>query len=126
MRIVIIFILFIAPFFCFSKSYYIGNAAMLHHLKLKAGDTVVLKNGIWKNQDLHFKGEGTPKSSILLKAETDGKVYLEGNSNLKIDGTYLTVTGLQFTNGYSLKADVVIFTPTSKYCRLTKFYDYQL
>ena len=78
-----------------------------------------MKNGEWKDAQLNFKGSGTEKQPIVLQAETGGMVKLIGNSNLRIDGSWLVVEGLAFEKGYSLKDDVIIFSKTSSNCRLT-------
>ncbi|MGE6220729.1 polysaccharide lyase 6 family protein [Nubsella zeaxanthinifaciens] len=99
--------------------YTVSSATELNALNLAAGDKVIMKNGDWKSQQVNFKGKGTAEKPITLVAETKGSVILSGNSNLKIDGEWLTVDGLSFKNGFSLKDDVLIFTKTSSNCRLT-------
>lgn len=69
--------------------------------KAKAGDDIVLKNGTYTNIKIEFYGEGIQAQPITLRAETPGKVFIEGNSNLQIGGTYLVVKDLHFRNGYS-------------------------
>ncbi len=101
-----------------AKDYKIKSAKELSALVLNPGDKVILLEGDWKDQQLVFKGNGTEKSPIILAAEKPGKVKLSGNSNLKIDGTWLRVEGLLFTDGYSLKDDVILFTAASSYCSL--------
>jgi poly(beta-D-mannuronate) lyase len=102
----------------FGKEYKISSAADLASLQLKPGDRVILKSGDWKDQELIFKGSGTEKLPILLIAEKAGQ-KLTGNSNLKIDGEWLVVDGLFFTDGYSAKEDVIRFSDRSQNCRLT-------
>lgn len=70
-------------------------------MNAKAGDDIVLKNGIYKDIKIEFFGEGIEVQPITLRAETPGKVFIEGNSNLQIGGTYLIVKDLHFRNGYS-------------------------
>lgn len=77
--------------------------------KLKAGDSVVLANGVWNNFEISFKGEGTKKKPITLKAQTKGKVLLTGQSNLKLSGKHLVVSGLVFKDGYSPSNAVIAF-----------------
>ena len=60
----------------------------------KAGDIIVIKNGTYKDIEIVFKGDGTEKEPIILKAETAGKVFIEGVSSLEISGNYLQVSGL--------------------------------
>lgn len=67
--------------------------------KLQPNDTVLLANGVWRDADLVFKGQGTEGAPIVLKAETAGLVSLEGASTLRISGTFIVVDGLWFRNG---------------------------
>ncbi len=74
---------------------------------LKAGDEIILANGVWKDVQLVLKGEGTKESPIKLKAEKEGEVFIEGVSNLKIGGNFLEVSGLYFRNGYTPSSTVI-------------------
>jgi poly(beta-D-mannuronate) lyase len=74
---------------------------------LKAGDTVILKNGVWNDFEILFKGKGTAQAPITLTAETKGKVVLSGQSNLSLAGEYLVVSGLVFKNGYTPSSAVI-------------------
>ena len=65
------------------------------------GTTIVLANGTWSDVQIKFYGQGSEKSPIKLVAETPGKVFLEGQSNLHLGGKYLVVDGLYFRAGYS-------------------------
>ena len=80
---------------------------------VKAGDDIVLKNGIYKDVEIQFVGEGTKENPINLRAETAGKVFIEGVSSLEISGNYLEVSGLFFRNGHSPIQNVIAFR-TSK------------
>ena len=82
--------------------------------KAKAGDNIVLKNGVWKDVKIKFRGKGTEKAPITIKAETAGKVSIEGESYLKFGGEYLVVEGLHFKNGYSPSSAVIEFRIRSK------------
>ncbi|EDP70448.1 Poly(beta-D-mannuronate) lyase [Flavobacteriales bacterium ALC-1] len=75
----------------------------------KAGDEIVLANGIWKDVQIKFRGKGTKDNPIVLKAETPGKVSIEGQSYLKFGGEYLVVEGLHFKNGFSPSNAVIDF-----------------
>ena len=44
--------------------------------RAKPGDSIILANGNWKNQQLVFSARGAPGKPILLIAETKGKVIL--------------------------------------------------
>ncbi|REG89085.1 chondroitinase-B domain-containing protein [Winogradskyella sediminis] len=73
------------------------------------GDHIVLKNGVWRDVEIKFTGQGTKDNPIIIKAETEGKVYIEGVSNLAFGGEYLEVSGLHFRNGYSPTENVIAF-----------------
>ena len=75
----------------------------------KAGDNIVLANGIWKDVQIKFIGKGTKDNPITIKAETEGEVFVEGVSNLIFGGEYLEVSGLHFRNGYSPSKNVIAF-----------------
>ncbi|MFI1743580.1 chondroitinase-B domain-containing protein [Thalassobellus sediminis] len=77
--------------------------------KAKAGDEIVLKNGVWKDVEIDFIGQGTEENPIILRAETDGEVFIEGVSKLTFGGEYLVVSGLHFRNGYSPSENVIAF-----------------
>ena len=74
-----------------------------------AGDEIVLANGAWKDVEIKFTGKGTEDKPIKLRAETAGKVTIEGKSDLKFAGEYLIVEGLHFKNGYTPSNAVITF-----------------
>ena len=80
----------------------------------KAGDQIILANGIWKDVQIKFRGKGTIDNPITIKAETTGKVTIEGESYLKFGGEYLVVEGLYFKNGFSPSNAVIDFKISSK------------
>jgi poly(beta-D-mannuronate) lyase len=88
-----------------------------------AGDEIILSNGVWKDIQINFFGKGTKEAPIVLRAETSGKVSIEGVSNLKIGGTFLVVKGLYFKNGYTSSGTVIDFHIDSKsianHCKVT-------
>jgi poly(beta-D-mannuronate) lyase len=79
---------------------------------LRPGDTIVLANGEWRDFEVLFTGEGTASRPITLKAETKGRVFLSGQSNLRLAGEYLQVSGLVFKEGYSPTNTVIAFRST--------------
>ncbi|MDV7138204.1 chondroitinase-B domain-containing protein [Maribacter sp. TH_r10] len=78
-------------------------------LEAEPGTEIVLANGDWKDVQLKFIGEGTKDKPITIKAETPGKVFIEGVSNLEISGNYLVVKGLFFRNGHTPTGNVIAF-----------------
>lgn len=99
-----------------------GNSDTLNNIKVNsieglheaiknssAGDNIILANGVYKDVEIEFYGQGTANKPITLKAETPGEVSIEGVSNLKIGGDYLIVEGLHFKNGYTPSKNVIQF-----------------
>ena len=78
-------------------------------LNLEPGDTMVLANGEWRDFEIRFTGVGTPDQPITLRAETKGQVVISGESNLRLSGEHLLVTGLVFRNGYTPTNEVIAF-----------------
>nr|7O7A_A Chain A, Aliginate lyase [Pseudopedobacter saltans DSM 12145]7O7A_B Chain B, Aliginate lyase [Pseudopedobacter saltans DSM 12145] len=99
--------------------YNISSANELNALKLQPGDKVIFKKGNWKNQQINFKANGTKEKPVVLAAEKGGETIFSGNSNLKIDGNWLVVDGFVFKDGFSEKADVILFTKSTSNSRIT-------
>ncbi|MFK7829611.1 MAG: chondroitinase-B domain-containing protein [Congregibacter sp.] len=89
----------------------VNNQSEFHQLgaSLAPGDTVVLTNGDWKDFEIVFEGTGTSEHPITLTAEDKGKVILSGQSNLRLAGDYLVVSGLVFKNGFTPTDSVISF-----------------
>ncbi|HIC36165.1 MAG TPA: DUF4957 domain-containing protein [Candidatus Marinimicrobia bacterium] len=77
--------------------------------KLNPGDRIVLQNGVWSDFEMVFEGRGTSENPITLMAETKGKVILSGQSNLRLAGEHLVVSGLVFKGGYTPTSSVISF-----------------
>lgn len=73
------------------------------------GDSIVLANGTWHDFEIVFTGEGTADQPITLTAETKGDVFITGQSNLRLAGQHLVVSGLVFKDGYTPTRDVIAF-----------------
>ncbi len=80
---------------------------------IQAGDELVMANGVWRDVELKFIGNGTAQEKISLRAEQPGKVVISGQSNLRLSGSHLVVNGLVFKNGYTPTSEVISFR-TSK------------
>lgn len=91
--------------------------------QVKAGDVVIMTNGVWRDVEINFEGTGTTTKPITLRAKEKGKVIITGKSNLRISGQYLVVEGLVFKDGFSPTTDLIAFRKDSKSlannCRLT-------
>ena len=88
------------------------------------GDRVVIPNGTYRDVELDFTGIGTAGAPIELVAEEKGKVFFEGQSNLRLSGEHLVVRGLVFRNGHTPTTEVISYR-TSKdelcnHCRVTE------
>ena len=90
----------------------------------KAGDKIVLANGVWKDVELVFTGEGTAENPITLTVEEKGKVTLEGQSNLRMAGEHLVLEGFVFKNGFTPTSEVISLRRDKEYlcnhCRVTE------
>ena len=91
---------------------------------LQPGDTIALANGIWRDFEILFTGFGTEDQPITLTAETKGEVIIAGQSNLRIAGEHLVVSGLVFRDGHTPTNTVISFRRTrgdyAYYSRVTE------
>ena len=72
------------------------------------GDTLIMRNGVWNNQEIDFVGLGAANNPITLRPETPGGVVLTGVSQLRISGDHLVVDGLHFKDGTIENSDHVV------------------
>ena len=77
--------------------------------KVGAGDTIILKNGVWENFQIKLAAKGKEGKPVTLRAETKGQVIITGKSNLRIAGEYIVVSGLVFKDGFSPSSEVLSF-----------------
>ncbi len=78
------------------------------------GDTILLADGEWRDFQAVFTGAGVADKPITLAAQTKGKVVLTGQSNLRLGGRHLVVSGLVFRDGFSPTGEVISFRRDSK------------
>lgn len=76
------------------------------------GDVIVLANGVWRDFEILLVGNGEPERPITLTAETKGQVVISGQSNLRLAGSHLVVSGLVFRDGYTPTSTVISFRRT--------------
>jgi len=123
--IVLIYILFLSNNISIANTIIVKNIDELNKANkgAKPGDIIFLQNGIWDNAVIKLNCKGTKELPITFKAQTAGKVLLTGNSKLKLGGTYITVDGLYFINGFSGDDAVIKFCIDSNTlannCRVT-------
>ena len=82
--------------------------------QVEAGDTIILANGEWRDFEMVVTGAGRQDAPITVTAEVPGKVILTGQSNLRIGGDYIVVSGIVFRDGYSPTGEVVSFRHNSE------------
>ena len=99
-----------------AKDYFVEDQQAFNDIaaNLLAGDKVILKNGTWSDFEILLQGQGTKNAPITLTAETHGSVILSGQSNLRLAGQYLEVSGLVFKGGYTPSSAVIEFRRNKK------------
>ena len=79
---------------------------------LVPGDMIVLANGTWHDFEIVLEGQGEQGKPITLTAQTPGRVFISGRSNLRMAGEHLVVSGLIFKDGYTPTNTVIAFRRT--------------
>lgn len=94
-----------------AEHYFVRNQnEYAHALKqIAAGDVIILANGEWRDFELVITGKGRKNAPITVISEEPGKVFLTGQSSLRIGGQHILVTGLTFRDGYSPRGEVIAF-----------------
>ena len=102
---------FVASFSLVAKNYKVSNSDQLNAgiKSVQPGDSIIMANGVWKDVQIIFKGNGKKGKYISLKAETPGKVLIQGESSLSLSGNWLHVSGLVFTKGYTPGKTTILF-----------------
>src|SRR5699024_6229346 len=96
----------------------------------RPGETIMMKNGTWRDIKVAFRAVGAPGRPITLRAEVPGKVVISGESYLQLVGDHLVVDGLTFRDGaappymqhvigFGDPFDDVPGTTFSNHCRVT-------
>jgi len=92
--------------------------------RARPGDVIVLANGVWRDFEILLVGNGEPDRPITLTAQTKGQVVISGQSNLRLAGSHLVVSGLVFRDGYTPTSTVISFRRTkgepANYSRVTE------
>jgi poly(beta-D-mannuronate) lyase len=90
----------------------IGSTAAIMEAgaQAKAGDTLIIQAGTYRNCNLIISAKGTASMPIVFMAQTAGSVHFTGNSYLHITGNYITVSGVVYKDGYAGKNHVWQFS----------------
>ncbi len=96
---------------CNDSSRFVADIASLKSQinNAQPGDSIIIKNGNWKDVQLEIKNSGATDLPIVLIAETPGEVIFSGNSYLSLSGDHVEVHGILFANGTSGKHPVISF-----------------
>lgn len=89
----------------------------------RPGDSLILREGEWRDAKIVFKGRGAKAAPITLKAATPGKTVFTGSSTLRLGGEHLVVEGLLFQDPGPEVSDLIDFRVDSdelaQHCRMT-------
>jgi poly(beta-D-mannuronate) lyase len=117
----LLYLLFVAlSLSVYARKTTVTTASAINNGSWAAGDTIVMKNGLWTNQSISINSTGTQLQPVVLMSETEGNVILNGSSKLAIGGSYIVVSGLYFLNGTLSGSAVVEFRSgkDATYCTL--------
>ena len=97
-----------------AEDHYVRNQAQYAEAlkRVRAGDSIILANGEWRDFELVITGKGARDKPIVVRSQDSGKVFLTGQSSLRIGGEHILVSGLVFKNGYSPRGEVISFRRT--------------
>lgn len=106
-KLSLIVLIFTISFSIQAKRTIVSTASAINNGSWSSGDTIVMKNGTWNNQTINLTANGNASNPVVLQAETEGLVILNGTSRLSIGGNYVVASGLYFLNG-TLSGNAVI------------------
>jgi poly(beta-D-mannuronate) lyase len=78
-----------------------------------------MANGNWTNQNITFNDTGSAANPITLRAQTPGRVLLNGTSKISIGGDYTVVDGLRFQDGTLASGNIIALSSSSSFSRVT-------
>jgi poly(beta-D-mannuronate) lyase len=95
-------------------------------VNVQPGDTIIMADGTWTDQHINFNKNGTAAGAITLRAQTPGRVILNGTSTLSVSGDYNIVDGLEFKDGALTGGNIAAITSSASNSRITNcaFIDY--
>ena len=83
------------------------------------GDTIIMADGTWTDQNITFNDAGNAANAITLRAQTPGRVILNGTSKISIGGDYTVVDGLDFIDGTLTSGNIISLTSSASHSRVT-------
>lgn len=103
------------------KEILVSNSVELNSAIASAspGIVIVMKDGVWTDVVIDFKSISSFTAPITLRAQTAGKVILNGNSRLIFSKPNLVVDGLLFQKGCISKKDAAVVLFNSDNCGFT-------
>ncbi len=67
---------------------------------LSPGDTVILRDGVWRDVDLVFRVSGRPDAPVTFRAASPGGVTIAGRSRIRVAGSHVIVSGFRFADAW--------------------------
>ena len=67
-----------------------------------AGSEIILTNGVWTDVKININKIGTDSNPIVIKAQTFGQVFMQGNTNISLGGKNIYLEGFVFKNPSNL------------------------
>jgi hypothetical protein len=86
----------------------VASAAELRALVqrgLLPGDVVEVSDGVWRDETVTIRANGTRERPIVVRARNRGEVRLTAGSVLDLRGAYIVVEGFAFRDGFSRPGD---------------------
>lgn len=66
---------------------------------LQAGDSLLLDDGVYSDEDIIITNSGTPEAMIFVGAKHPGQAFVSGNTKVELRGKYIHLSGLYFKDG---------------------------
>lgn len=84
-----------------AKNIYVSsNKEIYQHInRLLPGDSMILKNGDYKDLQLIVNVSGANLKPITLAAQNPGKVFFTGDAKIELRGSYIVLNGIAFERG---------------------------
>ncbi|MDH7445117.1 polysaccharide lyase 6 family protein [Aquimarina sp. 2201CG14-23] len=70
-----------------------------------AGTTITLADGTWTDVLININKTGTLSNPVTIKAQNPGSVFFEGDSQVRMGGSYIVFEGVIFQNPSNLQDD---------------------